>query len=103
MRSADTSIIALARSVNKFSLMPKAGNPDVPVLDFTSNTGMVFAKGPVNRLAVRNLDLSANAAMNSIERRRKARAFMDALDDDRAALEADGSAGTGLTEKSPHG
>lgn len=79
MRSADTSIIALARSVNKFSLMPKAGNPDVPVLDLTSNTGMVFAKGAVNRLAVRNLDLSANAAMNSIERRRKARAFVDSL------------------------
>ena len=79
MRGADTSTIALAKSVNKFSIMPKAGNPDVPVLDLTSNTGMVFVKGPVNRLAVRNMDLSANAAMNSIERRRKAKAFVDSL------------------------
>ena len=79
MRGADTSVIALARSVNKFSVMPKAGSPDVPVLDLTSNTGMLFLKGTVNRLAVRNMDLTANAAMNSIERRRKARGFVDSL------------------------
>lgn len=79
MRGADTSVVALAGSVNKFSIMPKAGSSDVPVLDLTSNTGMVFLKGQVNRLAIRNLDVSANAAMNSIERRRKARAFVDSL------------------------
>ena len=79
MRGADTSVIAVARSANKFSIMPKKGNPDVPVLDLSSNTGMVFVKGPVNRLAIRNLDLTANAAMNFIERRRKARAFVDSL------------------------
>ena len=59
--------------------MPKEGSPDVPVLGLTSNTGMVFVKGTVNRLAARNMNLSANAAMNSIERRRKARAFVDSL------------------------
>ena len=79
MRGADTSVMALAKSVNRFSIMPKEGSPDVPVLGLTSNTGMVFVKGTVNRLAARNMNLSANAAMNSIERRRKARAFVDSL------------------------
>lgn len=79
MKGADTSVIAVARSASKFSIMPKKGSPDVPVLDLSSNIGMVFVKGPVNRLAIRNLDLTANAAMNSIERRRKARAFVDSL------------------------
>ena len=79
MRGADTSVIAIAKSVNRFSVMPKQGSRDVPVLDLASNTGMVFLKGPVNRLAIMDMDLSANAAMNSIERRRKARAFVDSL------------------------
>ena len=79
LRGADTSIVAVAKSDNTFTISPKEGSPDVPVLDLKSNTAGIFMKGPVNRLSVRNLEMSANAAMNSIERRRKARAFVDSL------------------------
>ena len=79
LRGADTSIVAVAKSDNTFTISPKEGSPDVPVLDLKSNTAGIFLKGPVNRLSVRNLEMSANAAMNSIERRRKARAFVDSL------------------------
>ena len=79
LRGADTSIVAVAKSDNTFTISPKEGSPDVPILDLKSNTAGIFMKGPVNRLSVRNLEMSANAAMNSIERRRKARAFVDSL------------------------
>ena len=79
MRGADTSIAVIAGSDNRFTIFPKAGSPDVPVLALTSSTDGVFLKGPVNRLSIRSLDMKADAAMNSIERRRKARAFVDSL------------------------
>ena len=79
MRGADTSIAVIAGSDNRFTISPKAGSPDVPVLALTSSTDGVFLKGPVNRLSIRSLDMKADAAMNSIERRRKARAFVDSL------------------------
>ena len=79
MRGADTSVIVIARSDNTFTVKPKESNPEVPVLALKSSTGGIFIKGPVNRLAVSGLELSADAAMNSIERKRKAREFMDSL------------------------
>ena len=79
LRGEDKSRVTIARSENEFTVTPKENSPDVPVLALKSNTGRILLKGPVNRIVVRNLDLSADAAMNSIERRRKARAFVDSL------------------------
>ena len=79
MRGADTSVIVVAKSDNTFTVKPKESNPEVPVLALESNTAGIFIKGPVNRLAVSGLQMSADAAMNSIERRHRAKAFMDSL------------------------
>ena len=45
----------------------------------TSDTKGIYARGPVNRLGVRNLNLSMKAAMNSIERQHKIKEFRDSL------------------------
>lgn len=79
LRGADTSFAVVAKSDNRFTIKPKASDHEIPVLDLDSDTKAIFVKGPVNRLAVFNLDMKANAAMNSIERRKKVRAFMDSL------------------------
>ena len=76
---SDTSFVALSNSANIFKISPKSGSPDVPVLTLDSSSGRVIMRGPVNRIFVRNLDLDATAVMNSIERRRRARAFVDSL------------------------
>lgn len=76
---SDTSFVALSNSANIFRISPKSGSPDVPVLTLDSSSGRVIMRGPVNRIFVRGLDLDATAAMNSIERRRRARAFVDSL------------------------
>lgn len=76
---SDTSFVALSNSANIFRISPKSGSPDVPVLTLDSSSGRVIMRGPVNRIFVRGLDLDATAAMNSIERRRRARVFVDSL------------------------
>lgn len=76
---SDTSFVALSNSANIFRISPKSGSPDVPVLTLDSSSGRVIMRGPVNRIFVRDLDLDVTAAMNSIERRRRARAFVDSL------------------------
>ena len=76
---SDTSFVALSNSANIFRISPKSGSPDVPVLTLDSSSGRVIMRGPVNRIFVRNLDLDATAEMNSIERRRRAKAFVDSL------------------------
>lgn len=76
---SDTSFVAISNSANIFRISPKSGSPDVPVLTLDSSSGRVIMRGPVNRIFVRGLDLDATAAMNSIERRRRARAFVDSL------------------------
>lgn len=76
---ADTTFVALSNSGSIFKISPKQGAPDVPVLTLDSSNQGVFLRGPVNRVFVRNLDVDAVAAMNSIQRRRRSRAFVDSL------------------------
>ena len=79
LRGQDKSRVTIAGSENEFTVTPKENSPDVPVLALKSNTNRLVLKDQMNRIAVRNLEMSADAAMNSIERRRKAKAFVDSL------------------------
>lgn len=79
LAGADTTVALIADSDNSFTVTPKKDNPDVPVLALTSSTGGIFLRGPVNRLGISGFDIKATAAMNSIERRQKAKAFVDSL------------------------
>ena len=76
---ADTTFVAVSNSGSVFKISPKSGAADVPVLTLDSSNKGVFLRGPVNRIFVRSLDIDAVAAMNSIERRRRSRAFADSL------------------------
>lgn len=79
MVGADTTFVALRNSDNTFRISPKLSNPKIPLLKLESSTGRIFMRGPVNRIALRDLDMNAEAAMNSIERRQRAKAFVDSL------------------------
>ena len=76
---ADTSVVLIADSDNTFRITPKKENREIPVLSLNSSTKGIFLRGAVNRIGIRSLDLDATAAMNSIERRQKAKAFVDSL------------------------
>lgn len=76
---SDTSFVAVSKSSSTFKISPKKENPQVPVLTLLSSNGGLFVRGPINRIALRGLDIDARAAMNSIERRHRAKAFVDSL------------------------
>lgn len=79
LAGSDTSFVAVSKSSSIFKISPKKENPRIPVLTLTSSNGGLFVRGPVNRIAVRDVDINATAAMNSIERRQRAKAFIDSL------------------------
>lgn len=79
MVGADTTAVIVSKSENTFKISPKKENKAIPVLALESSTGGIFMRGPVNRIGISGLELDATAAMNSIERRQRAKAFVDSL------------------------
>ena len=72
-------VIGITGSDNGFQILPKKGNPRIPVLTFTSRNKAIFLKDDMNRVILSNAMLGADATMNSIERRQKAKAYIDSL------------------------
>ena len=79
MTDSQGTAIRMNNSSNSFSIMPKRGQTRVPVLTVTSRNERIFLKSKYNRASLKNANLRASAAMNTVERRQKARAFMDSL------------------------
>ena len=71
--------IGINGSENGFQIIPKKNNPKIPVLTFTSRNKGIFLKDNVNRVILRNAAIGADATMNSIERKQRAKAFIDSL------------------------
>lgn len=79
MLGSDTTAVMIDSSDNIFKISPKKGYPEIPVLTLKSISKGIFLRGPVNRVGVKGLEMDATAAMNSIERRQRAKAFVDSL------------------------
>lgn len=79
MQDKDSQKLGLRGTDNRFSLFPKRDNPSVPMLRLSSNTELLYMVTSDTRAALHSLDMEATAAMNSIERRARARAFLDSL------------------------
>ncbi len=71
--------LALSGTSNSFQMMPKRGNPAIPVLSLSSRNTRLMVKNDLNRIILTNADITAEAAMNSIERRQRVNTFMDSL------------------------
>lgn len=79
MKDASSTTIMLTDSDNSFRMFPKRGQPKVPVLSLSSkNEKLTLASGS-NRATLSDAQIKAKAAMNTVERRQKAREFMDSL------------------------
>jgi len=78
LKDSGGSVVRLDSTWNGFQVFPKKGQ-DVPVLTLTSQNGKIFLRSDVNRVMVREGDIRASAVLNTVERRRKMRAFRDSL------------------------
>lgn len=71
--------VELRETANGFQMYPKRENPDIPVLTVSSDNKHIYYKDGTNRAILTDADIYAMAAMNTIERKQKARMFMDSL------------------------
>ena len=79
MTDSQGTAVRLVNSTNRFSIMPKRGQAKVPVLTLTSRNERITLRSEYNRASLVNANVRASAAMNTVERRQKARAYMDSL------------------------
>lgn len=79
VKDSQGASLMLDNTRNSFTILPKRGNAAVPTLTLTSRNDRIFMRTMYNRLALNNANLRASAAMNSIERRQKAKSFIDSL------------------------
>ncbi len=71
--------IDLDETQNGFQMMPQRNNPQVPVLTLTSTNKRITLVTDVNRAILTDASVRANAAMNTVERRQRARSIRDSL------------------------
>ena len=79
VKDAFGSRIMMRQSKNTFRMMPKRGQPTLPVLTFTSDNKRIALMSGVNRAVLSDSKIKAKAAMNTIDRKLKMQAFMDSL------------------------
>ena len=76
---SEGSSILMDETSNRFQLLPKRGQPTLPVLTFTSKNKRITLKTAANRAILTDPEIRAKAAMNTIDRKARTNAFRDSL------------------------
>lgn len=79
IKDAASTSLSLKETNNSFMLLPKKGQPKVPLLTLSSKNGRITLSSGRNRAILTEANLRASAGMNTVERRQKAKAFRDSL------------------------
>ncbi|MGM9787018.1 MAG: hypothetical protein ACI3ZS_09310 [Candidatus Cryptobacteroides sp.] len=79
VKDSEGSAIALDNTENGFLLYPKKEHREIPVMTVTSKNKRIFLKSTTNRVILTDASVKATAAMNTIERKQRAKAMMDSL------------------------
>lgn len=76
---ADGASVILDQSENGFSMFPKKGHPELPTLMLRSKNKRIMLNSDVNRAILTDASFRSKAAMNTLERKAKRKAFLDSL------------------------
>lgn len=79
LKDAGGTSVNLDQTSNSFHMLPKRGQPTVPMLTFSSNNKRITLITSANRAILTDSKIRASAAMNTMERKAKREAFMDSL------------------------
>ena len=79
IKDAASTSLHLRETSNGFQVIPKKGHPEVPMLTLTSKNEKITLSSGKNRAILTDADLRASAAMNTVERRQRMKAFRDSL------------------------
>ena len=79
LKDAGGTSVNLDQTSNRFHMLPKRGQPTVPMLTFSSSNKRITLLTSANRAILTDSKIKASAAMNTMERKAKREAFMDSL------------------------
>ena len=79
LKDSEGTSINMDQTSNSFHMMPKKGQPTVPLLTFTSKNKRITLITSVNRAILTDSEIKASAAMNTLERKAKRQALIDSL------------------------
>lgn len=79
MEDSEKTTIKLEKTENRFRMHPKKGQPDVPVLALNNKNLRISYISPDQRLILTDSHIEAEAAMTTIERARRRKAYLDSL------------------------
>ncbi len=79
LKDAGGTSVNLDQTANSFHMLPKRGQPTVPMLTFSSSNKRITLITSANRAILTDSKIKASAAMNTMERKAKREAFMDSL------------------------
>lgn len=79
LTDSEGSNVLLDETVNRFQMIPKRGQPTLPMLTFSSRNKRITLKTSANRAILTDSEIKAKAAMNTLDRKARAEAFRDSL------------------------
>ncbi|MBP5538574.1 MAG: hypothetical protein J6X69_01880 [Bacteroidales bacterium] len=79
LKDSDGMVAVLRDGKESFSVRPKRGQRQTPVLTLKSHNGRILYKSGADRMRIRQLNLDVRAEMNTIDRARRREAFLDTL------------------------
>ncbi len=79
VKDSESMSIELDETSNGFQMIPKRENEEVPLLTLNSVNKRIFLTSETNRAILTDSEIKAEAAMNSIERRKRREERLDSL------------------------
>lgn len=79
LKDSEGTSIKIDDTGNSFQMVPKPGQPKVPLLSLSSINKRITYITPVNRAILTDSEIHVNAAMNTIERRDRRNRALDSL------------------------
>lgn len=78
-RDAADMRIRVTETSNRFQMMPKRDNPDIPTISLSSSNGRISMITEANRVMLSEAQIQADAAINTVVRRKEREARLDSL------------------------
>lgn len=79
VKDSEGSSVNMDQTSNTFRMIPKRGQPTLPLLTFSSTNKRITLISSVNRAILTDSEIRASAAMNTVDRKARREAFMDSL------------------------
>lgn len=79
LNDSEGTSIKFDKTKNSFQMRPKRGQPTIPVLSVSNKNLRITYITTDNRIILTDSEISADAAMNTIDRARRREAYMDSL------------------------